>query len=274
MKKALGCVVGAWIAVSVDAATLHRETLRAFDRYVELTERRIEDELESDDGFLVQDFLPPAQAEEAGRVVSEGDVYTAKLVTTDGDGSPIDVPDGMVHHWVGGVFVPGVGLDELVRWIQDYDEHHRYFDEVEASRLVSHDGDEFSIYLRLRRKKIVTVYYNTEHTVRFRRQAEGRVTSRSYSTRIAELAAAGTEAEREKSIAEDRGFLWRLNSYWRFKEEDGGVLVECESVSLSRSVPLGFRWIVGRYLDSVPRESLRATLAPIRDAHESIGNEE
>ncbi|HSF18977.1 MAG TPA: hypothetical protein VLK65_25855 [Vicinamibacteria bacterium] len=274
MKKALGCVVGAWIAASVDAATLDRETLRAFDHYVELTERRIEDELGSRSGFLVQDFLPPAQAAEARRVMSEGNVYTAKLVTTDGDGRSIEVPDGMVHHWVGGVFVPGVRLDELVRWIQDYDEQHRYFDEVEASRLVSHDGDEFCIYLRLRRKKIVTVYYNTEHTVRYRRHGEGRVSSQSHSTRIAEIAAAGTEAEREKSISEDRGFLWRLNSYWRFKEEDGGVLVECESVSLSRSVPLGFRWIVGRYLDSVPRESLRATLAPIRDALGSVRTEE
>ncbi len=41
-------------------------------------------------------------------------------------------------------------------------------------------------------------------------------------------------AKREKPEGKDRGFLWRLNSYWRYQQVDGGVLVECESLTLSR----------------------------------------
>ena len=155
-------------------------------------------------------------------------------------------------------------MDELVGWLQNYDEHHRYFDEVESSRLVSRHEDDFEIFLRLRRKKIITVHYNTEHFVRYRHHHDGRVSSVSYATSIAEIKNAGEATESEKPFGDDRGFLWRLNSYWRFEQVSDGVIVELESVSLSRGVPVAVRWLVGRYLDSVPRESLEATLGPIQ----------
>lgn len=247
------------VAVSAGAAGLQRETLVAWDRYIAWTEHR----MRADDSFLVQRALPESRAREARRTLESGEVFTTKL-ETKAEGRPIRVPHGLVHHWLGSVFIPGATVDELVGWLQDYDEHHRHFDEVEASRLVSKNGNEYAIFLRLRRKKIVTVHYNTEHLVRYTRHAAGRVSSVSYSTRIAELEDAGETNETEKSVGDDRGFLWRLNSYWRFQQASGGVIVELESVSLSRGVPVAVRWLVGRYLDSVPRESLEATLLPIR----------
>jgi len=81
---------------------------------------------------------------------------------------------------------------------------------------------------------------------------------------IAELADAGTASEKEKPVGDDSGFFWRLNSYWRFKQENGGVFIECESISLSRSIPFGFGWLVKGYVESVPRESLEGTLTSIR----------
>ena len=242
-----------------EAATLEPETLAAWDRYVAWTEHR----MRTDDSFLVQDSLPEELANEARGKLRAGDVFTTKLETTS-DGRSIDIPKGLVHHWLGSVFIPGTSLDELVGWLQNYDAHHRYFDEVESSRLVSRDGDDFKIFLRLRRKKIVTVHYNTEHFVRYTHHDGGRVSSVSYATRIAEIDNAGEVAESEKALGDDRGFLWRLNSYWRFEQAWGGVIVELESVSLSRGVPVAVRWLVGRYLDSVPRESLEATLGPIQ----------
>ena len=100
--------------------------------------------------------------------------------------------------------------------------------------------------------------------VRYARHGPGLASSASYATRIAEVKDAGTARETEKPVGDDRGFLWRLNSYWRFEEAWGGVIVELESISLSRGVPVALRWLVGRYLDSVPRESIAATLEPIR----------
>jgi hypothetical protein len=64
--------------------------------------------------------------------------------------------------------------------------------------------------------------------------------------------------------------MWRLNSYWRFLERDGGVVVECESVSLSRSIPYGLGWLVRQYVASVPRESLESVLTSIRDGAAGI----
>jgi hypothetical protein len=239
-----------------------QETLAAWERAVELTETRISAELSSEAGFLAIDFLSPAEREAASRALEAGEVFVRKLPVE------VDVPHGMAHHWLGAVFVPGVEVDGIVRWLQQYDEHDRRFGEVEDSRLLSRDGDRFEIFLRLRRKKIVTVQYATVHEVLYRRHGSGRTSSVSRATRIAELEDAGTPEEREKPAGSDRGFLWRLHSYWRFQQVPGGVVVECESLSLSRGVPAAVRFLVGPYLDSVPRESLESTLAPIRSIAE------
>jgi hypothetical protein len=245
-------------------AKLEPETLRAWDRYVELTEKRIEAELASDDGFLVGDFLPSPDETELTNKIRSGGVYIRKMVTRDEEGKEIDVPNGMIHHWYGAVYVPGVKLDEVLSWVQNYTESHRYYDEVEDSRLLSRDGDVFRIFLRLKRTKVLTVHYNTEHEVSYTRHGESRASSRSYSTKIAEIEDPGGSREREKPQGNDSGFLWRLNSYWRFEEQDGGVVVECETVSLSRSIPRALEWMIKSYLESVPQESLEQTLVPIR----------
>jgi hypothetical protein len=266
MKRKTALLLPALLALApaLPAAELAPETLAGFDRYVAWTEARIERELSATGGFLVQDFLPEEERVEAVRTIAEGGVFTRKLVTLDGDGSEIEIPGGLVHHWVGAVLVPGVRLEDVVDWLQRYDRHDRYFADVERSRLLARNGEEFDISLRLRRKKVVTVTYDTEHHVRYRSFGRGREVSESHSTRIAELENADTPREREKPVGEDHGFLWRLDSYWRFEQVGQGVVVECESVSLSRSIPSALRWLVARYLDSVPRESLESTLVPIR----------
>jgi hypothetical protein len=247
------------LAVVLLLADPREETVAAWERAVELTESRISRELASSAGFLATDFLPRAEREAVSRAFEAGEVFTTKLPVA------VEIQGGMVHHWLGAVFVPDVDVEDLVCWLQEYDEHDERFDEVEASRLLSQEGDTFEVFLRLRRKKIVTVHYATEHEVVYRSHGFGRHSSVSRATRIAELEDAGTRDEKEKPPGTDRGFLWRLHSYWRFQQVPGGVVVECESLSLSRGVPAAVRWLVGRYLDSVPRESLESTLLPIRE---------
>ncbi len=64
---------------------------------------------------------------------------------------------------------------------------------------------------------------------------------------------------------EGHGFLWRLYSYWRFQEKDGGVYVECEAVSLTRKVPTGLGWLIDPIIRNLPRESLSNTLHATRN---------
>ena len=55
----------------------------------------------------------------------------------------------------------------------------------------------------------------------------------------------------------DNGFLWRLNSYWRFLEKDNGVYVQCEAISLTRDVPTGLNWLIGPFIESIPKRISR-----------------
>ena len=90
--------------------------------------------------------------------------------------------------------------------------------------------------------------------------------SRSYSTRIAEVANADTPNEHEKPLGHDGGFLWRINSYWKFEEKDGGVYIECESISLTRDIPTGLGWLIKPFITSIPKESLEMTMGSTRAA--------
>ena len=70
--------------------------------------------------------------------------------------------------------------------------------------------------------------------------------------------------EREQKVGSDSGFLWRLNAYWRYEAVNGGVLIECESVSLSRAIPFVLRPFATGAVEGVARESLERTLVGLR----------
>ena len=177
----------------------------------------------------------------------------------------LDVPDGRIHHWVGAIFVPGTTVDQVVKsLVANAGQESGSYDDVIASRLIARDGDHLRVFLKLRRTKVITATYNTEHNVEYRRLGGQRASSRSVATRIAELDDAGTAAEHEKAAGTDSGYLWRLNAYWRYEQSNDGVLIECESVSLSRSIPTLLRPFISGVVEGVARESLERTLVSLR----------
>ena len=107
---------------------------------------------------------------------------------------------------------------------------------------------------------------NTEHEARFVNAAADRVYSAIHSTRVAEVEGAGTPRERELPPGQGHGFMWRLNTYWRFLERDGGTYFQCESVTLSRDVPFGLGWVIKPFVTEIPMESLTFTLQRTRAA--------
>ena len=247
-------------APAAAGAELQNRTIQAFDRYVRLTEAR----LNGTAPFLWIDGLPDAKRREALDTVRKQLLSIEQLQTKD-SGREIDVPDGMIHHWVGTAFVAGASIDEALALLQNYDAHQRiYAPTVAASKLQSRDGDRFRFFLRFVMKKVITVVVNSEHEAVFRRPSADRAEGWIHSTRIAEVENAGLSTEREKPVGNDGGYLWRLNTYWRLLVRDGGLYIHCESVSLSRGIPLGFGWIVGPFVTSIPRESLTFTLETTR----------
>lgn len=249
--------------VPIEAAMLRLDTLAAWDAIVARIEARRA--LEARDGrrFLTTDFASTSEAVEVRRAARRGEVVVSPFAESD---EATTVPSGMVHHWRGVVFVPGVGVDELIATVREPGGrrgHHQ--EDVLESRVLERGPDSLRLYLKLQRSSIVTVAYNTEHVVRYERIGAGRAASTSRSTHIAEIEGLGTAAEHERPVGDDRGFLWRLQSYWRYEGADGGVFVELESLTLTRDVPLGLGPVVRPIVDRVARESLARTLRALRD---------
>ena len=246
------------------AADLKPATVAAFDRYVRIAEARMATEVADPRRFLIIDTDTEAARKARLAELRAGRISIERLEAREG-GKTIDIPDGLVHHWVGIIFVPGGTAATAVGLLRDYERHDEVFKPaVQRSAVLSQDGDSLRVFLRFFMKKVLAVTLNTDHDARFTTVSPARAYSRIVSTRIQEVADAGTAAEHELPVGHDGGFLWRINSYWRFDERDGGVYIQCESISLSRGIPLGFGWIVGPFVTSIPRESLTFTLETTR----------
>jgi hypothetical protein len=249
-------------AAASAAAAPPPDALRAFDAYVAQVEARVANEQRSPDMFLRLQTLPPAARDEAERRLRAGEI----LVESVGQ-MRRHVPGGMIHHWLGTAFIAGTTIPQTLALVQNYDDLPRYYQpEVLRSRLLARHGDDFQIFMRLRKHKVITVVLDTYYDVHYGRLDAAHSYSMSRSTRIDEIADAGQRSEHAVAPGSDHGFLWRLNTYWRFVQVPDGVVVQCEAVSLTRDVPAGLGWLVGPFVRDIPRESLQFTLGATRNA--------
>ena len=153
-------------------------------------------------------------------------------------GREIDVPHGLIHHWIGTILIPGVPVDRVVALMQGYERYQTiYAPNVRQSRTIARDGDHFTVYLQLFMKKVISVVLNTDNDVRYTRLDPSRTHVRSFTTRITELQDAGSSSEVALPAGRDSGFLWRFNNYCSLEERSEGTVVQCESISLSRGDP-------------------------------------
>jgi len=172
-----------------------------------------------------------------------------------------DFSGAMLHHWRGTAFVPGAKAADFERLMKDFNAYPQHFSpQVLQAKTLMQQADHLQAWMRVRQRHILTVVMDTSYDVVFGRLDAQHGYSISRSTRISEIDAPGTSHERALSPGEDHGFLWRLNSYWSYEERDGGLYMQIESISLTRSIPAGLGWAVGPFVESVPRESLEFTL--------------
>jgi putative flippase GtrA len=200
------------------------ETLAAWNRYVAETEARVERAV----------------------TTSRPDVRDLRA-----EGDNHGVASGTISAWRGSVFIPGVQLDDVLNRLQHPGTPPPQEDVV-SSRVIARGDDSLRVFIRLVRHAIVTVTYDTEHEISFRRRSPTLATARSVATRIDEVGGG------------DRGFLWRLNSYWRYEQLRDGVRVDVESITLSRDVPAMVRPIASPIVSRISRESMVRTLEALR----------
>jgi len=234
---------------------LSPETIAEFDAYVKDGERLLQKRIDGDRPFLWADDLP-----ERRLTLRRGDILVEGLPETP------EISDGLLHVWLGAMFVPEATGPEVLAVLQEYDRHQEWYPEPVESKLLSQDGDVYRGYLKLRRKKVITVVLSTEHEAHYSQVSDNRWYGRSYSTKIAEVEDWDTPKEKELPVGEDHGYLWRLYAYWFIEEAEDGVFVESVSVSLSRQIPFGLGWVVKPFVTSLPRESLEGMLQATRVA--------
>jgi hypothetical protein len=267
-QRALAIFFAACLALPlpVHAAELQRQTAQAYDRYIELTAAQVTAELAQSGPYLWVERLPPEQRAPDEEQLRNGQVVIERLDTLD-SGKTIPVPGGIIHHWIGTVFVPGATLGETLAFMQDYDHKTEYFKpDIVRSKILRHDGDDYFVLLRFYNKKIITTVIDTDQEIHYHVVDSTHAYSRSRTTRVQEVENAGRSDEKLAAEGHDRGFMWRMNTYWRFEEKDGGTYVECQAISLTRDIPTGLGWMVGSFVTSVPRESLTFTLTTARTA--------
>jgi hypothetical protein len=254
------------VAFDCNAADLDQKTVAAFDYYVRVAVQQMQSSLRSDGPFLWIDARPASTRRRLYAQLRSGQFVIRQLDTYD-DGREIDIPNGMVHHWIGLAFVPGATLQSAEAVLDDYQDYQRiYAPKIRRSKVLSRDGRDLELYLQLYADSPRRVAFNADFHVHRMNFGPARIASASISTRIAQLQDPSRPNGPELPVGHDSGYLWRMNNYWRCEQKDGGVYLQVESISLSRDVPMLLSWFVKPIIHRVARETLAGLLDANRRA--------
>jgi hypothetical protein len=249
------------LSIALACGALHAEepsaaAVAAFHNYVGAVETRMAMQHGQGGEFVV---LEKSTAQTEARL-RRGELIVESLTPTQND-----LPGAMLHHWRGTAFLSGETAADAERLMRNFAAYPRiYAPEVVSAKVLSQNGDRYQAMMRVKQKHVITVVMDTTYDIEFGQVDARRGWSASRSTHIDEIDEAGTKKERVLSAGDQHGFLWRLNTYWSFEERDGGLFMQIESVSLTRSIPTGLGWVIGPFVESVPRESLEFTLRATR----------
>jgi hypothetical protein len=246
-------------AGSLGAVEPSPAAVAGFNSYISQVEARLAAQHRSQESFLAP--ADPAR-------LRQGDLIVERLTPVTGK----ELPGALLHDWRGTAFVPAAKAADFERMMRDFNAYPRHYSpQVLGARVLAQQGDHYQVTMRIRQKHILTVVMDITYDVTFGQAGLGKVGtyflySLSHSTRIAEIDSPGTPRERALSASEEHGFLWRMNTYWSCEQRDGGLYIQIESVSLTRSIPTGLGWAIGPFIQSIPKESLEFTLRATRDA--------
>jgi hypothetical protein len=244
------------------ANNLRSDTLTAWNDELQAAKTQFEQQIKAQQTpFLWIDEVPNLAARlRAGEIV----------VAPAEKGSPRRVPHGLIHDWRGGVFVPNATLDDVLRVMNDFDDYQKYYKpQVARSKLQGDDGKRQTYTLVLTQKSFgVTATYDTDNNALTVRIDGLHAYACSQTTRVQAIADFGKPGERELPQDTGPGYVWRLATFSRVEQRDGGVYLETEMMGMSRGIPVGFRWLIEPLTERLPREYATTTLRQTRDAVE------
>jgi hypothetical protein len=242
-----------------NAIDLKPETLQAWNAYVHAAKVRMEERASGQRPFLWVD-----ENRDLLQRVRGGEV----LVGPVDSGSPHTVPRGLIHDWIGAVFVPKAKRDDAMGVLDDYERYKDFYRPmvVKSKLLARTPNHEKVTLLMLQKAYSVTAAVETDNEVDIVRLDADRAYSFSTSVRVQEIADYGGPSEHALPEGDGPGYIWRMFTVTRVEQRDDGVYVEMELMGLSRGIPWAFRWLIQPLAERLPRNILRAILKDTRDA--------
>lgn len=238
--------------------TLQPVTVKEFSAYAKKVEDQLQARWEGRRPFAAIDETPTERAK-----VLHGEL----MIRPGSTPNPINVSKGLVHDWLGDVFIPNTTITNVLAVLQDFDHHHEIYPEIVQSKLVRRKGEDLTGYWRLRQKSpLLPVAIDVIQDAHYSEIAPDKWICRAYANDISEIDNPGTRREKKLPPGQGDGLLWRLYAYWSLEATGGGVLAESRSLSLTRDIPLGLAWAIKPLIQNIPRESLESTLRNTRTA--------
>lgn len=245
------------------AAELHSDTLRAWEKYIANADARMQARLDDRQPFLWTD-------EAAGRStrLRQGEILVAPV---RGHGSR-SVVGGLIHDWIGAVFIPNATLEGVLAVVHDYDRYKEFYKPVVADSKVFACTPTDQYFSMVWQRKVLFVDAAIQSQYRAHDFAlDGR---HGYSiintTQVREIEGYGHSQERLLEPGQGNGFIWRLHSIARYEERDGGVYLELEAIALTRDIPASLGWLVHSVVNHLSINSLTTSLRQTRDAVDSL----
>ena len=258
-RNGLAIVVLLAVPAMSNASELKQETLNAWDDYLQRANLRMHRNLGTGDPFLWIEEEPSRSQR-----VRQGEI----LISPVEEGSPLKVHDGLIHDWIGAIFIPSVRINDVFAVVHDYKRYKDFYKPtVIESKFLGRTGEkyEFSM-LGLKNvlfEKIVLEGQFESHCS----QLDGRRRyCISYSTRVQEIKDYGQPDQNKLPMDEGHGYIWRLYSLTKFEERDGGVYIEVEAIALSRDISASVRWFTKPVVERVSRGSMSTILQRTREA--------
>jgi hypothetical protein len=240
------------------AGALAPETLQAWEEYIQAENSRIAGRSPS------SPFLWIDESADRQRRVRDGEILTLPV----GKNTPKSVPHGLIHHWVGAIFVPDAHLEDVLAVARDYGRYKDYYAPNVIDSQPLHEceaGNRFSLVM-LNKALFSKTALDAEFQESYARLSAKKWYGVVTSTRLQQVDNYGQPDQRKLSADEGSGYVWRLYSLSRFEERDGGVYVELEAIALSRDIPFSLHWLVNPIVKRVAKGSLEVSLAKTQQA--------
>lgn len=237
----------------LSAANLKPETITAWDAYLETANSDLQQRVRPGGSFLWT-----LENSERAAAVRKGEIVVAPAPGHN----PAKVPGGLIHHWMGAMFLPGLKVDDVLRVTRDYEHFKDYYrpSVVDSKTIARGEAlDQFSMRI-MNKAFFLKTALDADYQATNVRLDDHRFYSTSRTTRVQEIEDYGQPRERSIPEGQGGGYIWRLFGIARFQQRDGGVYVEFEAIALSRDIPAAAHLFVDPLVRRVSRNSLLTSL--------------